>query len=216
MTAMGLTSLNLPYGEALTNEDFDRIPWANAKWEMFNGVLVVSDGNFTVEDLDEVPDDGHRYELLGGVLVVSPAPNLRHQHVSRSLQRMLEEQAPAEREVFAAPTDLVLPGINRMQPDLMVVVDADLTAQAITSPPELIVEILSPRTRVMDMQVKKDLFRDGGCPHYWVVDPDEPSVLAWELVDGAYVEVGRAGGDEAMVLERPFPVTVTPAALLRR
>jgi hypothetical protein len=29
---------------------------------------------FTVRDLDRLPDDGRRYELLDGVLVVSPRP----------------------------------------------------------------------------------------------------------------------------------------------
>ena len=29
---------------------------------------------FTVAELDRMPDDGHRYELLDGVLVVSPRP----------------------------------------------------------------------------------------------------------------------------------------------
>jgi hypothetical protein len=31
---------------------------------------------FTVEDLDRMPEDGHRYELIDGMLIVSPAPNL--------------------------------------------------------------------------------------------------------------------------------------------
>lgn len=158
MTAMGLTGLNLPYGEALTQEDFDRIPWAGAKFEMFNGVLFVSEGNITVEDLDDVPDDGHRYELLGEVLVVSPAPTLLHQHVSRRLQTILEAQVPERRDVFDAPTDLILPASGRSQPDIMVVVDADLSAKALVAPPELIVEILSPRTRATDTTLKKELF----------------------------------------------------------
>jgi len=213
---MGLTGLNLPYGDPLTNEDFDRIPWAGAKFEMFNGVLFVSEGNITVEDLDDVPDDGHRYELLGGVLVVSPAPTLLHQHVSRRLQSMLEAQAPEGRDVFDAPTDLILPVSGRSQPDLMVVADTDLTAKALTAPPELIVEILSPRTRVTDVTLKKELFRADGCRHYWVVDPDEPSVLAWELVEEEYVEVGRAVGEETLRLERPFAVEVTPQRLIER
>ena len=29
---------------------------------------------FTVDDLDRLPDDGRRYELLDGVLIVSPRP----------------------------------------------------------------------------------------------------------------------------------------------
>ena len=31
---------------------------------------------FTVEDLDQTPDDGFRYELIDGVLIVSPHPRL--------------------------------------------------------------------------------------------------------------------------------------------
>jgi Uma2 family endonuclease len=213
---MGLTGLNLPYGEALTVEDLDRIPWAGAKFEMFDGVLFVSEGNITVEDLDDVPDDGHRYELLGGVLVVSPAPTLLHQHASRRLQTVLEAAAPERCDVIDAPADLILPASGRSQPDLMVVADVDLSARAVLRPPAVIVEILSPRTRATDLTLKKELYRADGCPHYWVVDPDEPSVIAWELVEGEYAEVGRAAGEETMRLERPFPVAVTPQRLIER
>ncbi len=40
---------------------------------------------------------------------------------------------------------------------------------------------------MIDLHVKEDRLRRAGCPHYWVVDPDEPSVTAWDLVtrDGA-------------------------------
>ena len=34
---------------------------------------------FTVEDLERMPDDGRRYELIDGMLLVSPAPNMAHQ-----------------------------------------------------------------------------------------------------------------------------------------
>ena len=38
--------------------------------------IPVRDDGFTVDDLDEMPDDGRRYELVDGVLLVSPAPPL--------------------------------------------------------------------------------------------------------------------------------------------
>ena len=53
-----------------------------------------------------------------------------------------------------------------------------------------------------------------GVASYWLVDPDEPSLLALELVDGSYVEVARVAGDQTCLLSAPFPVTIVPALLL--
>ncbi|TYL55542.1 Uma2 family endonuclease [Nocardioides sp. BGMRC 2183] len=213
---MTLTGLNLPFSRALTPDDLDRIPWRGAKFELLDGILVVSEGNISVDDLDEVPDDGHRYELLDGVLVVSPAPNLLHQRVSRKLHWQIDSQAPVGFEVFAAPTDVRLPGQStRMQPDIVVTHDVDISAQHVEVP-VLAVEVLSPSTRRHDTGLKKDLLMEAGCAHFWVVDPDVPSVRAWQLVDGECVEVGSARGVESLTLDAPFELTVVPQALTER
>jgi hypothetical protein len=62
--------------------------------------------------------------------------------------------------------------------------------------------------------LKRSRFEAAGCPSYWVVDPGEPSITAWDLRDGAYVEVGRATGDGELTLTLPFPVTVRPSTLV--
>ena len=56
---------------------------------------------FTVEDLDRMPDDGHRYELIDGMLIVSPAPGLPHQRVALVLGTLLEQACPEHLVVFA-------------------------------------------------------------------------------------------------------------------
>lgn len=224
MASMSLTGLNLPFGRALTVDDFRRIPWAGAKFELLDGVLEVSNSNITVDDLDDVPDDGHRYELLDGVLVVSPAPSVRHQRIVGRLHLLLHASARSEYEVFMAPLGVKLPDIRtRMQPDLVVVRDVDIAAQTIPVP-LLAIEVLSPSTRAYDLVVKKELLAQAGCPHYWIVDPDGPSVRAWRLsipegtgsAEGEYVEVGHAQGSEALTLDAPFSVTVVPHSLLER
>ena len=48
-------------------------------------------------------------------------------------------------------------------------------------------------------------YQDAGVRSYWIVDPEAPSIIALELVDGQYVTVTEAIGDEAVNLEKPFP-----------
>jgi Uma2 family endonuclease len=93
---------------------------------------------------------------------------------------------------------------------------ADLTPRNLPAPPVLAIEVLSPSTRTIDLTTKHARLQDFGCAHYWVVDPDTPSMVAWELVDGEYVEVGRASGEETLTVERPFRVEITPQRLIER
>jgi Uma2 family endonuclease len=52
------------------------------------------DRPLTVEDLDLLPDDGNRYELDDGMLVVSPSPANIHQLVASRLQTLLDNSCP--------------------------------------------------------------------------------------------------------------------------
>jgi Uma2 family endonuclease len=167
----------------------------------------------TREDLDALPDDGHRYELIDGVLVVSPAPSVRHQRALARLHLALAPPCPPELELFFAPFDVALSDTTVMQPDLLVARRSDLTERDLPTAPLLAVEVLSPSTRRFDLLLKRSRYEAAGCAAYWVVDPDEPSLRAWELRDGAYVEVGHAVGPETFHAASPYSVDVTPAAL---
>ena len=70
--------------------------------------------------------------------------------------------------------------------------------------------------RHIELMLKRSRFEAAGCPGYWVVDPDEPSLRAWKLHDGAYEEVGHVVGATAFHAERPFPVDIAPEALIDR
>jgi len=165
-------------------------------------------------DLDAMPDDGHRYELIDGVLIVSPAPVPLHQRVVGRLFRLLDDACPDDCEVLIAPLDVVLADDTVMEPDVLVGRRADFTPRDLPAAPLLAVEVLSPSTRRFDLTLKWSRFEAAGVGSYWVVDPDEPSLTAWDLIDGAYQQVARVVGDDRYAAARPYDVVVSPAALV--
>lgn len=169
---------------------------------------------FTEHDLETMPDDGRRYEIIDGVLFVTPSPVTAHQICVVELTVALRVGCPEGLRVLVAPFDVRLAEDTVIQPDVLVCRQEELTAQHLPAAPVLAVEVLSPRTRMTDLNNKKSRLERAGCPSYWVVDPVEPSITGWDLVAGAYVEVGRAVGDEVFEARLPYPFTVVPSALV--
>ena len=168
----------------------------------------------TWRDLESVPDDGHRYELVDGALIVTPAPSFRHQQVAFRLARLLDDARPDDFGVIMAPFAVLLAEDTELQPDVLVARRADFTARNLPTAPALAIEVLSPSTRLIDLNLKRARYEAAGCPAYWTVDPETLELTAWELVDGAYVEVAHVAGDEAFRAEAPFAVDITPSGLL--
>src|ERR1700684_850290 len=79
---------------------------------------------FTVEDLDRMPDDGRRYELIDGMLIVSPAPNMGHQRVIIVLGSLLEQACPENLVVFA-DIGVRIAENSALEPDVVVARVAD-------------------------------------------------------------------------------------------
>ena len=176
-------------------------------------VTVLPRRPLTVDDLDAMPEDGHRYELIDGTLIVSPAPLLRHQLVHSRLMHLLLNAAPADLQVLSAPTDIVLADDTVVQPDLLVAPLVQIVGRKLMAPPLLAVEILSPSSRLIDLNLKRARYERAGVPSYWVVDPDELRLVAWRLSEGVYVDVADVAPDETWRAADPFEVVVTPRDL---
>lgn len=179
------------------------------------GVTTLPRGQaYTRADLETMPDDGHRYELVDGTLVVTPAPSPRHQIAVVNLVLVLSPACADELRVLTAPLDVALATDTVLQPDVLVARRSDLTERDLPTAPVLAIEVLSPSTRRVDLTLKRSRYEAAGCPSYWVVDPDQPSVTVWELRDESYVEVAHVEGDEVLEVTRPFPVVLAAAQLL--
>jgi Uma2 family endonuclease len=170
---------------------------------------------FTVDDLDRMPDDGRRYELVDGVLVVSPALRVPHQEVLSELLVQLRQACPRSLSAVAAP-GVRMSDDTELIPDLVVISRDQLSGRRVTRPPQLAVEIQSPSTALFDLNTKKAVYERFSIASYWVVIPDvdQPELIAFELRDGRYEQVAHVTGAKPFRAQRPFPVEVVPANLV--
>jgi len=169
----------------------------------------------TVDDLERTPDDGRRYELVDGVLIVSPAPRISHQEVLGELLVQLRQACPPGLAAVPGP-GVRMSVDTELIPDLVVIRQDQLAETRVTRPPLLAVEIQSPSTALFDLNTKKAVYERFSIESYWVVVPDrdQPEVIAFELRDGRYEQVARVRGGQVFRATRPFDVEVVPARLV--
>ncbi len=197
--------------EPLTDADLRRWPFGIGTAETRNGITFFRsrhpDG-FTSDDLHQTPEDGRRYELLDGTIVVSPSPGYTHQLAVAHLLTILVGAQTGTARTLPAPFDVTLTRGRILQPDIVVM--PHIKAKI----PTLVVEILSRYGRGYDRKEKFDEYEASGIPSYWIIDPDIPAISVFELAEGRYEQVIYIEGSAMCKVERPFPVSFSPAALL--
>ena len=169
--------------------------------------------------LCEAAPPGVRYEAVGGRAVMTSAPSGYHQVAVWRLGRRIDDALPDDALIVMAPYDWVLwqvPTLTLRQPDLMVVSRDQLAQQPLRTPPAMVVEVLSPTTRAVDLRDKRTEYARAGARHYWIVDLDKPSVeaLTLDTASGEYRPAAFAEGDYPLTVAQPFPISVTPSELL--
>jgi len=155
-------------------------------------------GDWTYADylrLPEVP--GFRYEVIHGKLRVSPSPIPRHQVLVTRLAAWLHHHVETgERGLVAvAPLDVVMgEAATPCQPDLLFVANDHLSIvqkTRIEGAPDLLVEVLSPRTEAVDRHEKLAMYFEAGVREYWIVDPDKHFIELYVKRQGAFAMKAR-------------------------
>lgn len=152
--------------------------------------------------------EGERYELIDGVAyAMSPAPRRRHQEISGEIFRQTANALRGKScRVYDAPFDVKLSADEDddaptvVQPDITVTCDrTKLTQQGMTGPPDLVVEVVSPESGLIDRRRKFELYERFGVREYWIVDQDEKVVEVWRLEDDrSYRRSGVFGPDDTV------------------
>lgn len=139
-------------------------------------MLRVAPRPLTVRDYRELPEGPPFYQLIEGDIYLAPSRDRFHQDVLGNLYVIIRghlERFPSG-SVHLAPSDVQLTDLNVYQPDLYYVTSARkaiLTRQGARGAPDLVVEILSPKTAKLDTGVKREVYARSGVEEMWIVDP---------------------------------------------
>ncbi len=157
----------------------------------------------TYEDYVLFPEDGMRHEILGGEHYVTASPFVRHQRISGRIYRPLSSWVEAHGlgEVLYAPVDVILSPTDVVQPDLFFVSRerAEILAEKnVQGAPDLVIEIISPRTRHQDEGIKRERYGRLGVDEYWLVYPDRHAARVYRRKGDRLVlaaDLSAAAGD---------------------
>lgn len=150
----------------------------------------------TYDDYLTLPNDGKRYEIIDGELYMTPAPSTEHQDISFIIERLLYDFVSRQNlgYVYHAPIDVVFSMTEIIQPDI-IFIQRDrreiVTKRNVVAAPDLVVEILSETSEVVDRTTKRALYEKHGVKEYWIVDPASRSIEQLVLKEGKFVLVGK-------------------------
>ena len=187
----------------------------------FRMAMPLHHGLMTLDQFVALPEDNSaRYELQEGVLVVSPRASRMHQKALERLSAQIERQLPPEWETvmdFEVVVSSAEPATLRV-PDLVITRVEGPVQRLAAADVLLVVEIISPGSRSVDLRLKPFEYADAGIPHYWVVDlaPPMPTITVFGLGapgDGYRESQTATGG---LVVAEPFPLRVDIDALVAR
>jgi len=142
---------------------------------------------YTAQDYRQWEGD---WELIDGYPVaMAPSPVFEHQHLSAKIFRQLDQaldHCPHCQALFEM--DVEFSDDTVVRPDVLVICYAP-EGDRLTRAPDLVFEVIPPKTARVDEVTKFDLYQREGVAYYVVVYPSAKKAKVWRLIDGQYRKV---------------------------
>jgi len=148
--------------------------------------LFPQQGRWAEVDYYALPETNQIVELANGELIMVPAPDYQHQEGVRQLLIALSLHVDSRELgiVCVAPYDVHLFEGTIRQPDVLFLRQENHqrnTGRCIEGPPDWAAEVISPGTRHTDEVDKLAEYAKAGVPEYWLVDPENKTILVYVL-----------------------------------
>jgi Uma2 family endonuclease len=155
----------------------------------------------TAAEFRLLPETTTATELIHGEVIVSPSPKRTHQLISSRLFTLLSNLV-TDGELLYAPMDIYLDEKNVVQPDLFWI-SPQSKCQLINDywhgAPDLVIEILSPSTALLDKSEKFDLYQQFGVCEYWLVETQSEYIEVWCLESDQLKRKGVFGPEQPFI-----------------
>lgn len=162
----------------------------------------------TYEEWLRMPETNLHEEVVDGEIITVPPDKLPHPRVVHKLTITFSAQLDPERvEIFESSFGLVIrrepltcrtPDLPLFKRESMVEIEGYFY-----SPPELLIEVLSPEDRRRTLDRKLEDYMSIGVPEVWLVSPEAATVEVLQLEDGKLVRKGIYAEGELRPLHFP-------------
>lgn len=150
-------------------------------------------GGYTYDEYTklELPE-GMRVEVIDGYLYTMDAPNIRHQDIVMYICNVIFQFIRKNKEkcrAMVSPVDVRLEydkgDRTVVQPDILIVCDRGLVkdGKSVAGAPDFTLEVVSRHSRLKDMNVKMEKYRNSGVREYWIVDYYDNKIFKYDFAE---------------------------------
>ena len=138
---------------------------------------------YTYEDYVNWEGD---WELIDGIAyAMAPSPVKNHQYILSLINFLFQKELwQCKRCKVLIEMDYKVNEETILRPDLSILCKEDKEEKYISITPELIVEIISPKTARRDEKIKFEIYEREGVKYYILIYPNEKRVKIYENKNG--------------------------------
>ena len=151
--------------------------------------------SISYEEWLRLPESQGVEEVVNGEIRITPAPSLNHADVVQNTYDQIRPQVDkAKVAVYTSKFDLVIrrQPLTTREPDIAVCHRENMIEKdgRLHSPPELIVEVLSPANTRRESKDKLADYAGIAVPEVWIFSPEARTIEVLHLKEGQYQRAG--------------------------